>query len=606
MASTWQPPKDYRNRAVVVLGGGVLGRRIACVWASAGYNVRIRDPSLQQRKESVAYFDENIALYTQKTCQTPGTVKSLEELEEALTGAWLVIEAVPEVLQLKVDTFAHLEAFAPSDCILASNSSSYKSSEMLDRVSDATRSRILNMHYYMPPRNMVVELMTDGHTEESIFPFMVDRCKEGGALPYVARKESTGLIFNRLWAAVKREILTILAEDVSTPEEIDSLWDQMFVKGGATPCKTMDDVGLDTVALIESHYVKERDLCPEKTVDFLNARYIKDGKLGTKSQHGGLYPPAVAKEAAAKAPSILVLDLGLSSVSPTMSSGSILEYSTTGQIKRALAVNQALPDGLAVDTSSGLAFWTNMGIPGKQDGTVLSINLHTTEIKTIVAPGTINTPKQLTLDKEAKKLYFCDREGCRVYRCNFDGSELETLVWTCELEDTDPKKNIHNWCVGIAVDAELGKFYWSQKGPSKGGQGRIFCANISTPFGESGINRSDVECILDGLPEPIDLEISEISKSLYWTDRGEIPFGNSVNRAQLDSSGRIIENSSTKKYEVLYRHFNEAIGLKIDEKSNSIYVTDLGGRIYHCDLHGTDKSVLVDDEKRAFTGLVLL
>jgi 3-hydroxyacyl-CoA dehydrogenase len=87
---------------------------------------------------------------------------------------------------------------------------------------------------------MIVELMTDGYTDEGIFPFMVGRSKEAATLPYVARKESTGFIFNRLWAAVKRETLTILAEGVSVPEEIDSMWTEMFVKGGATPCKMMD------------------------------------------------------------------------------------------------------------------------------------------------------------------------------------------------------------------------------------------------------------------------------------------------------------------------------------------------------------------------------
>jgi 3-hydroxyacyl-CoA dehydrogenase len=161
-------------------------------------------------------------------------------MEDAIADSWLVIEAVPEKLQLKIDTFAQLDALAPSDCILASNSSSYKSSEMLEKVSVNTKARILNMHYYMPPQCMIVELMTDGHTTPEIFPFMVDRSKEVGTLPYVARKESTGFIFNRLWAAVKREALTILAEGVSVPEEIDSMWTEMFVKGGSTPCKTMD------------------------------------------------------------------------------------------------------------------------------------------------------------------------------------------------------------------------------------------------------------------------------------------------------------------------------------------------------------------------------
>ncbi|KAJ5677322.1 uncharacterized protein N7477_002955 [Penicillium maclennaniae] len=605
MIPTWQPPRDYRNRAIVVLGGGVLGRRIGCVWASAGFNVRIRDPSPQQREDSVAYFKENIASYAQKTNQSPGTLETFESLEDAILDAWLVVEAVPEKLQLKIDTFAQLEALAPSDCILASNSSSYKSSEMIEKVSDATKSRILNMHYYMPPQNMVVELMTDGYTEEAIFPFMVERCKEAATQPYVAKKQSTGFIFNRLWAAVKRETLTILAEGVSVPEEIDSLWTQMFAKGGATPCKMMDDVGLDTVAFIESHYVEERGLSPAKTVDFLNTHYIADGKLGTKSTRGGLYPPR-AKLDEVNTPSLLVLDIGLATPTPTMSSGSILEFSATGQFKRTLAKNQALPDGVAVDTDSGLIFWTNMGVPGKQDGAVLSLDPKTMAIKTLIAPGTINTPKQLVIDGAAKKIYFSDREGCRVYRCNFDGSDLEILIETGQPDMTNPAKTIDNWCVGITVSPKLGKFFWTQKGQSKGDQGRIFCANISTPAGESAASRSDVECILEDLPEPIDLEFEESSNTLYWTDRGELPLGNSLNCSRLDACGRIIKTSSSQKYEILTRNFHEAIGLKIDAGNNSIYVTDLGGSIYRCDLDGKNKTVLVSDENRAFTGLAFL
>jgi len=364
-------------------------------------------------------------------------------------------------------------------------------------------------------------------------------------------------------------------------------------------------VGLDTVALIESHYVEERGLSPAKTVDFLNTNYIHSGKLGTKSSHGGLYPPSAAKANEMRGPSVLVLDIGLSSPTPTIASGSILEYSTTGKIKRTLAKDQALPDGLAVDIDSRLIFWTNMGIPGKQDGAVFSLNLDTKAIETIVAPGTINTPKQLTLDNATKKIYFCDREGCYVYRCNFDGSDLEALVSTGD-SGNPPAQNIHNWCVGIAIAPKLGKFYWTQKGPSKGGQGRIFCANISTPAGQFATSRSDVVCILEGLPEPIDLEIDESSNSLYWTDRGELPFGNSLNRARLDESGRPLETKSSQKHEVLARNFNETIGLKIDASNNTIYVTDLGGSIYRCDLDGKNKSVLVSDSNRAFTGITLL
>lgn len=157
-----------------------------------------------------------------------------------MESAWLIVEAVPEKLPLKIATFADLSALAPNDSILASNSSSYKTSEMLDRVPDAVKPRILNMHYYMPPQCMTVELMTDGFTHEAIFPFMVERCREGATSPYVARKQSTGFIFNRLWAAVKREVLTILSEGVSVPEEIDAMWEEMFIRGRTLPCRMMD------------------------------------------------------------------------------------------------------------------------------------------------------------------------------------------------------------------------------------------------------------------------------------------------------------------------------------------------------------------------------
>lgn len=202
--------------------------------------MRIRDPSAQQRSDGIAYVEENAAAYAQKTGKTPGKAQAFENIQEAVDNAWLVIEAVPEKIQLKIDTFAELDALTPADCILASNSSSYKSSEMIEKVSAARKTQILNMHYYMPPMCMVVELMTDGFTTQDIFPFMVERSKEAATLPYVARKQSTGFIFNRLWAAVKREALTILAEGVSVPEEIDSLWTELIINGGAPPCKLMD------------------------------------------------------------------------------------------------------------------------------------------------------------------------------------------------------------------------------------------------------------------------------------------------------------------------------------------------------------------------------
>lgn len=359
------------------------------------------------------------------------------------------------------------------------------------------------------------------------------------------------------------------------------------------------------MAFIEKHYIDERGLSSEKTVDFLQTNFLDHGKLGSKCPKGGLYEPSEVARSETVSRSLLVLDIGLSSEEPSFEAGEILQISADGNVQRVLTTGQALPDGIVVDPSSKRVFWTNMGAPGKEDGTVLSANLDGSDVQTVIAPGVINTPKQLALDAESKKLYFCDREGLRVIRCNFDGTEFEVLIQAGDPYALDAG-DVMKWCVGIAVAPSLGKFYWTQKGPSKGGKGRIFCANISTPEGKSASTRDDIRCILSNLPEPIDLEIDEEARALYWTDRGEIPFGNSLNRLHLDHFGLPLPHKSRLGYDILNRNLNEAIGLKLDLPNNSIYLTDLGGNLYRCDRDGKNRIKLLSDEKRALTGLALV
>lgn len=545
-----------------------------------------------------------------------------EDLQHAVANAWLIIEAVPEKLELKTSTFATLEQVAPKDSILTTNSSSYKSSEMISEISEDTKRRVLNTHYYMPPDNMVVELMTDGFTDSAIFPFLSERIRQSGAKPWVARKESTGLIFNRLWAAVKRETLMILSEGVSDAQEIDSLWAEMLATGGAGPCKAMDQVGLDTVALIEGHYITERGLSSTHTTDFLKANYLDQGKLGNKSDIGGLYPPETkdittngandghathGKTSADR--TLLILDTGLSASEPSSGAGVILQLSTDGSTPKTIISDQAHPDGIAVDRNQQRMFWTCMGQPGSNDGTLYSANLDGTDQQTIISPGKINTPKQLALDPLAKKIYFCDREGCTVYRCSYTGSELEILARNGGTASyTTGPASAMNWCVGIAVSRKLGKIYWTQKGPSKGGRGRIFSADMDMAEGKTAETREDIKCILYGLPEPIDLEIDHVNNRLYWTDRGELPWGNSLSRVDLDKHGMpVLEDPAVlpSKF-VVSRRFHEAIGLQVDAERGRVYISDLGGGVYVCDLDGRNKRPIWQDEKRAFTGLAFL
>lgn len=270
-----------------------------------------------------------------------------------------------------------------------------------------------------------------------------------------------------------------------------------------------------------------------------------------------------------------------------LSGGRIFTANPDGSNKKVIVTNCRLPDGIAVDVESGHIYWTNMGVPHLNDGSIERANLDGTNRKVIVPEGGTFTPKQLHLDKKNGKLYWCDREGMRVMRANLDGSNVETLVDTSQ-GDRRPGHDLKKWCVGITVDAGRGHFYWTQKGPDKGNQGSIFRANIEMPQGQTASNRSDIELLFDGLPEPIDLELDLNTRVMYWTDRGEPPRGNTANRAPMDS-----DLKPRPAPEILVTHLMEAIGIAFDLKGQRMFLTDLAGSVYSTKLDGSEKKVLL-------------
>jgi len=249
-----------------------------------------------------------------------------------------------------------------------------------------------------------------------------------------------------------------------------------------------------------------------------------------------------------------------------------------GSDRKTIVTNCRFPDGIVVDTEAGHIYWTNMGIPNLNDGSIERADLDGGNRKVIVPEGVTYTPKQLHLDKESGKLYWSDREGMRVMRVNLDGSQVETLVQTGQSEND--RRDQTRWCVGISVDPKRGHVYWTQKGPTKAGLGRIFRANINIPNSEGPANRSDIEVLFDHLPEPIDLELDLVNRVLYWTDRGDPPRGNTVNRAPIDQ--RAVP-------EILITHLMEGIGIALDVPSNRMFVTDFAGSVYSADLDGKNE-----------------
>jgi hypothetical protein len=228
-----------------------------------------------------------------------------------------------------------------------------------------------------------------------------------------------------------------------------------------------------------------------------------------------------------------------------------------------------------------------MGNPNANDGSIERADFDGNNVGHIVRSGSTFTPKQLQLDRNNRKLYWSDREGMRIMRANLDGSKIETLVDTSE-GDARPGKDAKKWCVGIALDVERGKVYWTQKGADKAGQGRIFRANLEIPEGQTPAKRQDIELLYDNLPEPIDLDLDLGNRIMYWTDRGDPPRGNTVNRAPMDAAP-----GTRKEPEIVFNHLMEGIGLALDLDNGRMFVTDLAGSVYSANLDGSNKKPVI-------------
>ena len=270
------------------------------------------------------------------------------------------------------------------------------------------------------------------------------------------------------------------------------------------------------------------------------------------------------------------------------SSGQVLSANPDGSdLKVLVSEGRRIPDGIVVDTEAGHLYWTNMGNPNANDGSIERADFDGDNTSHIVRNGGTFTPKQLQLDRKNRKLYWSDREGMRIMRANLDGSKIETLVDTSQ-GDARPGKDLKKWCVGIALDVERGKVYWTQKGPEKAGQGRIFRANLQIPEGQTPANRRDVEVLYNNLPEPIDLDLDLGNRIMYWTDRGDPPRGNTVNRAPMDAAP-----GARKEPEIVFNHLMEGIGLALDLENKRMFVTDLAGSVYSANLDGSNKKAVI-------------
>jgi hypothetical protein len=264
------------------------------------------------------------------------------------------------------------------------------------------------------------------------------------------------------------------------------------------------------------------------------------------------------------------------------------------------------PDGIVVDPERKHVYWTNMGVPGlpegrapktdndldfyRTNGSLERVEMDGTGRTYILPVGSFVTGKQLTGAWSAGRLYWSDREGAAVRSVRLDGTDLcdEVVVATAEAD----RRILRNQCVGVAVDEQRGLLYWTQKGPANGNDGRIFRTSLHAPVGERRI-----EVLWSGLPEPIDLELDLHTSTMYWTDRGDPPRGNTLNKAAIpavgEPGGDVI---------VVAANYHAAIGLALDTEAGVVYVSDLSGQIRAVKLDRSGEHLVFKCDK-ALTGI---
>ncbi|MGY2062780.1 3-hydroxyacyl-CoA dehydrogenase family protein, partial [Nocardia gipuzkoensis] len=152
-------PSDYLERPVTVVGAGTLGRRIALMFASRGGSVRLNDLDAEQGAAALEFIAGE---FDERPEWIRGRVEFTTNLDDAVANAWLVVESIPERLELKQALFARLAAVAPADAILTTNSSSYASRLIVADLPSA--ERMLNTHFSRPPTGVAVEVMSCGVT----------------------------------------------------------------------------------------------------------------------------------------------------------------------------------------------------------------------------------------------------------------------------------------------------------------------------------------------------------------------------------------------------------------------------------------------------------
>jgi 3-hydroxyacyl-CoA dehydrogenase len=289
-------------RRIAVIGAGIMGHGIAQEFAVGGYEVALYDvdedrlaAALTRIQANLESLEEAGAVKAGSAESAPARIRPSTILADVIVDADYVVEAAPENIDLKRELFTEMDQRCKPETILASNTSTFPPSKLASATGRA--DRVLVTHYFNPPFLVpLVEVVRGPETSDATVETVVPLLKGVGKTPVVVQKEVPGFIGNRLQLALVREALSIVAQGLATPEDVDlvvrtSLGRRWSVAG---PFETSDAAGLDTVLAVAGQLFPAIESSPD--VPALLQDVVARGNLGLKSGKGFYdWPPETAE-----------------------------------------------------------------------------------------------------------------------------------------------------------------------------------------------------------------------------------------------------------------------------------------------------------------------
>lgn len=291
-------------KKISVLGAGTMGHGIANVFAMHDYKVNLYEPCEKIRNSALGIIKSELEFLVRenhipqsKVSSTLSNIELYKNLDEAVKDVDYVIEATPEILELKQKLFKQLDELCRKDTIFASNTSSLPLNSMMALLPKERKERVMICHWYNPAHLLpIAELSFFGNMNNEVFNEVYELYVNCGKQPVKVLKDIPGLIANRMLHALAREAFSLMEIGAASAEDIDKAlkFGPGFRSATTGILEVADMGGLDIWCTVEDELFKELNNS-DKSCDMLREKVL-DGKLGLKTGEGFFEYPENVKE----------------------------------------------------------------------------------------------------------------------------------------------------------------------------------------------------------------------------------------------------------------------------------------------------------------------